>query len=190
MAINLTSFDFVVVPGRENAPGDHWQSHWLAVLPNSTRVLQADWARPQVDAWTAQLGVFVAAAPRRVVLIGHSVGVATIIRWTDRAPADLVNKVAAAFLVAPTQVGDPDPSFDLVRNFAPLPLTKLPYPAVVAASRDDPRVAFPQARAFAEAWGAELFDVGEQGHIGTQARLGMWPAGLLQLGGLLARVRG
>lgn len=188
MAVDLSTLDFLVIPGRENAPAEHWQSHWLGALPNSSRVLQEDWSRPDVAAWTTRLDAAVASAPRRVVLIGHSVAVATILRWAAAAGPERVAKVAAAFLAAPTNVDDPDPSFDIVRSFAPMPLDKLPFPALVAASRDDPRVTFPQARAFAEAWGADFADVGELGHIGSAARLGLWPAGLLLLGGLLARV--
>ncbi|MCJ8141927.1 alpha/beta hydrolase [Ancylobacter sp. A5.8] len=188
MPVELSSFDFLVVPGRENAPAAHWQSHWLGAFANSSRLIQADWSRPEVGAWTGQLGAAVEAAPRRVVLIGHSVGVATILRWTASAPAAQVAKVAGAFLAAPTNVEDPDPSFDLVRNFAPMPMARLPYPALVVASRDDPRVTMPRARECAQAWGADFADIGEAGHIGSAAGLGMWPAGLLLLGGLLARI--
>ena len=188
MSVDLTSFDFLVVPGRENSPEAHWQSHWLGAFPNSTRLLQDRWGKPDADAWTGRLNEAVETAPRRVVLIGHSVGVATIVRWTASAPPKLTSKVAGAFLAAPTNVDDPDPSFDVVRGFGPMPMGRLPYPALVVASQDDPRVTLAQARIFAEAWGADFADVGELGHIGSTARLGLWPAGLLLLGGLLARI--
>ncbi|MCS0496413.1 alpha/beta hydrolase [Ancylobacter sp. MQZ15Z-1] len=188
MPIDFSSFDFLVVPGRENAPADHWQSHWLGAFANSTRLLQEDWSRPQLGPWTGRLGAAVEAAPRRVVLVAHSVGVATVIRWASAAPELAASKVAAAFLAAPTNVDDPHPSFDVVRNFGPMPLGPLPFPALVAASQDDPRVTFLQAKAFAEAWGADFADVGALGHIGSAARLGIWPSGLLLLGGLLARI--
>lgn len=188
MAVDLSALDFLIVPGRDNAPAEHWQSHWLRALPNSSRVLQADWSRPDVSAWTTQLDMAVTGAPRRAVLVGHSAGVATIIRWVAGAAPEQIARVAGAFLAAPTNVDDPDPSFDLVRTFAPMPLAPLPFPALVAASRNDPRVTFPQAKAFAEAWGADFADVGEAGHIGSTSGLGLWPAGLLLLGGLLAKV--
>lgn len=188
MAVDFASFDFLVVPGRENAPAEHWQSHWLGAFPNSSRLIQAEWSRPEAGAWTARLDAAVEAAPRKVVLVAHSVGVATVVRWTAARPALARAKVAAAFLAAPTNVDDPDPSFDIVRSFGPMPLSPLPYPALVLASRDDPRVRPTQARAFAEAWGADLADVGELGHIGSAARLGLWPAGLVLLGGLLAQL--
>lgn len=188
MSVDFSSFDFLVVPGRENAPAVHWQSHWLGAFANSSRLIQLDWSRPEVGAWTSRLDAAVAAAPRRVVLIGHSVGVATILRWTQQASQPQVAKVAGAFLAAPTNVEDPDPSFDVVRSFAPMPLSRLPYPALVVASRDDPRVKMARAREFAQAWGADFADIGEAGHIGSAAGLGMWPTGLLLLGGLLARI--
>ncbi|WP_449232634.1 RBBP9/YdeN family alpha/beta hydrolase [Azospirillum doebereinerae] len=82
-------------------------------------------------------------------------------------------KVRAAFLVAPTDVANPDPSFDVVRSFAPVPMTPLPFPTLVVASRNDSRVAFAWAEAFARAWGAELADMGELGHMGSDQRLGV-----------------
>ncbi|MDQ0348176.1 RBBP9/YdeN family alpha/beta hydrolase [Ancylobacter vacuolatus] len=188
MAVDFSSFDFLVIPGRENAPAEHWQSHWLGAFPNSSRLIQSDWSRPEVGAWTARLDAAVVSSPRRVVLVAHSVGVATVLRWTAAQPERARAKVAAAFLAAPTNVDDPDPSFDLVRNFGPMPLSPLPHPALVLASRDDPRVTPAQASAFAQAWGADLADVGELGHIGSAARLGLWPAGLVLLGGLMARL--
>lgn len=188
MSLDFAAFDFLIVPGRENAPAEHWQSQWLGAFGNSTRLLQDDWSRPEVSAWTGRLDAVVRAAPRRVVLVAHSVGVATVVRWTAAQPELASAKVAAAFLAAPTHVDDPDRSFDMVRNFGPMPLARLPYPALVIASRDDPRVTSAQARLFADAWGADFADVGEVGHIGSAARLGLWPKGLVLLGGLLGRV--
>lgn len=131
----------------------------------------------------------IAAAPRRVVLLAHSLAVATAVKWAASASESQLNKVAGALLVAATNVDDPDPSFDLVRPFAPMPLKRLPFPTLVVASRTDPRVTFDQATAFAAAWGADLADAGDLGHMGNETRLGLWPAGLLMLGRLLEKAR-
>jgi uncharacterized protein len=128
-----------------------------------------------------------AASPRRVVLLAHSLAVATAVKWAAGASDSQLNKVAGALLVAATNVEDPDPSFDLVRPFAPMPLKCLPFPTLVVASRTDPRVSFDKATAFAAAWGADLADAGELGHMGNETRLGLWPAGLLMLGRLLEK---
>jgi predicted alpha/beta hydrolase family esterase len=187
MAFDPSALDFLIVPGRGNSRPQHWQSHWLKELPNSSRVLQSNWAQPAPAEWVAKVGAAVRAAARPVALIAHSLATATVVKWAETASEGETAKVAAAFLVAPTDVENPDPSFDLVRAFAPLPHARLPFPALVVASRNDPRVSFSRAQEFAEAWGADLADVGELGHIGNDAHLGVWAAGLLLLGQLLAK---
>lgn len=179
-------FDFLMLPGRGNSGADHWMSHWCRTFQNSSRVLQKEWERPQPADWIASLDQAVAAAPRRVVLLAHSLAVATVVKWTSSASHTQKARVAGAFLVAATDIGNPDPSFELVRPFAPMPLEKLPFPALVVASRSDPRVAFDKAQEFAAAWGAGFADAGDLGHMGNEARLGIWPDGLVLLGRLLS----
>ena len=181
------NFDFLAIPGRGNSKSDHWMSHWCRAFPNSSRVLQAEWDRPDPDDWIARVDAAIAGAPRRVVLLAHSLAVATTVKWAAQASEAQLSKVAAAFLVAASNVEDPDPSFDLIRPFAPMPLKRLPFPALVVASRTDPRVTFDKAREFAAAWGADFADAGDLGHMGNEAKLGVWPAGLLLLGRLLEK---
>jgi predicted alpha/beta hydrolase family esterase len=38
MANLLRDFDHLILPCRDNASPDHWQSHWQAALPNMARV--------------------------------------------------------------------------------------------------------------------------------------------------------
>lgn len=189
MPFSLASIDILLVPGRGNSNEFHWMSAWAGALPNSSRVLQAEWEKPDPIDWIARLDAAIAGAPRRVVIVGHSLAVATTVKWAAAAPAEKLAKVAGAFLVSPTNVEDPDPSFDLVRPFAPMPMKPLPFPTLVLASRDDPRVTFRRAKDCAEAWGAELVDVGLLDHIGNAMRLGVWPEGLIHLGRLLDRIR-
>lgn len=183
------TFDFILVPGRGNSGPDHWISNWSCAFPNSTRVLQREWHKPEPKDWIARLAHAVDHAPRRVVVVAHSLAVATTVKWAAEASAASIDKVVGAFLVAPTNVADLDPDFDTVRSFAPMPLTRLPFPALVVASRNDHRVSFEQASAFAKAWGAGLADAGDLGHMGNEAKLGLWPDGLLLLGRLLEQAR-
>jgi uncharacterized protein len=182
-------FDFLAVPGRGNSKPDHWMSHWCRVFPNSSRVLQANWDKPEPKAWIAQLDAAVSIAPRRVVLLAHSLAVATTVKWAAQAEEGQLSKVVAAFLVAASNVEDSDPSFDLIRPFSPMPLKRLPFPALVVASRTDPRVTFEKAQEFARAWGADFADAGDLGHMGNEAKLDLWPAGLLLLGRLLGKAQ-
>jgi predicted alpha/beta hydrolase family esterase len=53
------------------------------------------------------------------------------------------------------------------------------------ASRNDPYCAFERAQQFAKAWGSELLDLGEAGHINADSGLGDWPWGRAQLQSLM-----
>ena len=139
--------------------------------------------------WSARLTAAVAQSVRPVVLLAHSLGTSLVMRWSLEQPK-LAQKVAGAFLVAPTDrdrfEADPDSP---VRGFGPMILQRLPFYSVVVASRNDERVTFERATGFAQAWGATLVDAGHQGHMGTAAQLGIWPRGLLWFGQFLALLK-
>jgi predicted alpha/beta hydrolase family esterase len=187
MHIQAQCFDFLFLPGRGGSGVNHWQTHWLGALPNASRLVQDNWETPDPIDWIRRLDAAVVAAPRRVVLVAHSLSTIVAAKWAAGALPEHLGKVAAAFLVATTDVENPDPSFDVVRPFAPVPLQPLPFPTMVVASRDDTRVSFARAEEFATAWAAEFQDVGKLGHMGNDERLGGWSDGLLLLGRLLGK---
>ncbi|MBW3656383.1 MAG: alpha/beta hydrolase, partial [Gemmatimonadetes bacterium] len=88
--------------------------------------------------------------------------------------------IAGALLVAPADVERPDAP-EPIRNFAPVPLAALPFPAIMVASSDDPYLRSERAAHFARCWGARLVDLGAAGHINTDAGFGPWPQGLALL---------
>jgi uncharacterized protein len=183
----LQTFDFLILPCRDNAGPDHWQSHWQAALPGMTRVEQDEWVSPRLSPWAARLDEYVARASRPVVLIAHSLGTSLIMHWAHRSDT---SRIAGAFMVAPSDRGPDDiwPEAG-ASGFAPMVLAPLPFPAMVLASRNDPYVAFDRAQAFATAWGATLVDTGQSGHMGNSASLGLWPEGLVHLGAFLGSLR-
>lgn len=175
----LSSFDFLILPCRDNSGPDHWQSHWQATIPNMTRVEQDEWVAPTFEPWAERLDEYVSRSTRPVILIAHSLGTSLIMRW---APSASCTAVAGAFMVAPSDRGEADIWPDAERNgFAPMVLDRLPFPSMVLASRNDPYVAFDRAELFAAAWGADLVDMGHAGHMGNSDRLGLWPEGLFHL---------
>jgi predicted alpha/beta hydrolase family esterase len=177
----------LVLPGWTNSGPDHWQSRWQRAHPAWRRVEQRDWDRPDPAAWLAALdaavGEATAAAGRPPVLVGHSLGALLVPAWAAARPAA---RAAAALLVAPPDVERADTPAELL-GFAPMPRARLAFPAVLAASRDDPYLAFDRAEAFAAAWGAELHDCGRAGHVTTASGHGPWPEGERLLESLLAR---
>jgi predicted alpha/beta hydrolase family esterase len=95
--------------------------------------------------------------------------------------------VAGAFLVAPSDVEAPDYPEE-GRDFASMPLVRLPFPSIVVASTNDEYVSLDRARQFADAWGSELVTIGEAGHINGASGHGPWPEGEAMLMELIARL--
>ena len=75
------SIRYLIVPGWQGSPDDHWQSHWQNSLPNSARVEQADWLTPRREDWVAALAEAIAADSTPVILIAHSLGCITVAHW-------------------------------------------------------------------------------------------------------------
>jgi predicted alpha/beta hydrolase family esterase len=176
--------DILIVPGWTNSGPDHWQTRWERRLSTARRVEQDDWDHPVRDAWVARLREGVAAAQRPVVLLAHSCGASTVVH----AAAALGERITGAFLVAVPdfeQGGAPD---GLDPAFSPLPLAPLPFPSVLVASTNDPHCRLERAREFATAWGSQLIEAGDAGHINTASGHGPWPDGLLRFGTFLSRL--
>jgi len=185
------AFEFVplIVPGWRNSGPRHWQSYWEQMLPGARRVQQHDWERPDPHAWVAQLDAAVASLGerQRAVLIAHSLGCATVARWTVDGGARNLARVAAAFLVAPADVERPFADARLAA-FAPLPSTALPFPALVVGSTDDAVCSALRARELARTWHAECRVLPQAGHINVESGHTQWPDGLALLRRFVARV--
>src|ERR1041384_4142645 len=94
--------DILIVPGYTNSGPDHWQSRWQAKLSTARRVEQAEWSKPVREDWTRTAADAVNEAVRPVVLVAHSLGVATAVQ----ALPMFRRTVAGAFLVAPPDVAN------------------------------------------------------------------------------------
>ena len=174
----------MIVPGLGGSGPGHWQTRWEALYPRHVRVEQQDWDHPRREDWLAAFGAAVAAAGEPVVVVAHSLGCALVAHAAARPAAAAL---AAALLVAPADVDSPAHTPPETRDFAPLPLRALPFPATVVASQDDPYVTLARARELATAWGADFADAGPRGHLNAASGLGDWPEGRRHLEALLAR---
>ena len=170
----------VIVPGLGDSGPEHWQSLWTAKF-GAARVRQDDPERPTPETWSARLQEVIDATPGDLVLIGHSCGVLTIVHWARLYGGH--DRVRGALLVSPTDPEQADMAqlAPAVCALAPLPLSPLPFPALVVASENDPYVAAGRAEAFAAAWDAEYVSAGEVGHINVASGHGPWPDGEILL---------
>lgn len=164
----------LLLPGWQNSDPDHWQSRWEA-LYGYRRVDQHDWMTPRRGDWIAQIEDVILACDGPVVLVAHSLGCILTAAWAELSRS--TSLVQGALLVAP---GDPEReelSLQLPGGWAPIARQRLPFPAVLVASRNDPYCDFTKAMGLAESWGASAVDLGERGHINTDSGVGDWPEG-------------
>jgi predicted alpha/beta hydrolase family esterase len=166
----LSDFRILVVPGLHNSGPGHWQTRWEERHPAFVRVEQWHWDRPQLAAWSAQVGHMLRRSKRPTLLVAHSFGCLASVHRAALGASSLVG----ALLVAPA-----DPRKFGVEHA--LPDEPLPIPSVVIGSGDDPWMPAGRAREWAGRWGSEFVDAGMLGHINADSGLGDWPFGLAQL---------
>jgi predicted alpha/beta hydrolase family esterase len=176
--------DILIVPGYTNSGPDHWQSRWQAKLSTARRVEQSEWSKPVREDWTAAVAGAVNEADKPVVLIAHSLGVATVVQ----AVPEFRNKIAGAFLVCIPDVANPDIRPRHLMTFGPYPRDPLPFPSVAIASRNDPFCAYEVAEDIAAAWGSLFIDAGEAGHINSDSGYGPWPEGSMAFAQYISRI--
>jgi hypothetical protein len=63
-------------------------------------------------------------------------------------------------------------------GWLPVPRDPLPFPSIVAASRNDPLGRFERVADLARAWDSRLVDLGEVGHLNPASGYGEWPRAL------------
>lgn len=164
----------LILPGLYNSGPGHWQTIWQEENPDFMRVQQDDWETPLCADWVDALHTAVQKCSQPPLLVAHSLGCILVAHWWNRSQ----QAIQGALLVAPADVESPEHCPPEIWNFAPIPLPKFNFPAIVIASRNDPYVAFDRARFFAEQWGCQFVDYGRSGHINADSGLGRWPDGL------------
>ena len=177
--MKLSDAAILILPGRGNSSPDHWQSRWEKKLSSAQRVHQDDWEHANRARWVARIHQAVAAAHKPVVFVTHSLGGIAAV-WAMHESAS--GKIAGAFIVAPPGDARIQEAEEIDNAFGPIPRQKLPCPAVLVASRNDPRATLAWSEAIASSWGAEFVDCGEAGHISDADGFGPWPEGLLRFG--------
>lgn len=156
----------LVIPGLNDSGPAHWQT-WLQAhfSRRAVRVEQEDWARADLARWSQRVEMTLARQPRsRWVAVAHSFGCLALLRHLALGGEG----VQSALLVAPA---DPE-KFGVA---AKLPQSPLAIPSVLLASETDPWMRFESARAWADVWGSQVINLGDVGHINTEAGFGPLP---------------
>ena len=181
-----TAPTILFVPGLRDHVAEHWQTHLAAEIPGSVTVEPLQENRLSLAARVERLDRTLQGIAGEVILVAHSAGVLISVQWAQR----VTRRIRAALLVTPADVERPLPDGypiyeDLAENgWVPIPRTRLPFPALVVASRNDPLADFDRVESLAKDWFSPLHDAGAVGHLNPAAGYGPWPDG----GKLLARM--
>jgi len=168
----------LIVPGLRDHVAQHWQTLLAAKLPNARSVPAM--GREDLDC-AARVDAIERAATAiegPLVIVAHSGGVVMLVHWAMRTR----RPVRGALLATPPDferpMPDGYPTIDALRagGWLPVPRTRLPFPSIVAASRDDPLGSFERVAGYASDWGSRLVDLGEVGHLNPASGYGAWPA--------------
>lgn len=169
----MTATNFII-PGLGNSGPEHWQTYFEKSGDNFQHINQQEWDAPVCSDWIETIDNAISDYdPATVVMIGHSLGCATIAHWSKKYN----KKIKGALLVAPSDLEAPQYTFP-AKGFDPIPTGKINFPTIVVVSTNDPWVSLDRASLFAANWGSELINIGEAGHINAASGFGDWPEGL------------
>jgi len=171
----------LVVPGLRDAVAQHWQTLLEARLRAAGRPVASVLPMGREDlncaARVAEIERAAQSIEGPVVVVAHSGGCIMVAHWAMQTR----RSVHGALLAAPpdfeTPMPDGYPTVAALRagGWLPVPRERLPFPSIVAASRDDPLTSYQRAAALADDWGGRLVDLGNVGHLNPASGYGEWP---------------
>ncbi|MFF9479746.1 RBBP9/YdeN family alpha/beta hydrolase [Streptomyces sp. NPDC014733] len=170
----------VLVPGLRDHLPDHWQTVLATRFAGAVTVPPSAHARLSRDTQVTALNDTLSRIRGPVVLVAHSAGVHTTVHWAARRQ----RPVRGALLATPPDfdiplpTGHPEPQTLRENGWLPTSRTPLPFPAVVAASADDPMARFGRVVEMAHDWGSRVVDLGPVGHLNPASGYGDWPQAL------------
>ncbi len=171
----------LLVPGlRDETPG-HWQAILAGQWPGAVSLPALGRRNIDLAARIEQIEDAVQSINGPVVLVAHSGGAVATAHWARRTRA---TSIQGALLATPPLFASPlGPEFPALAEFqshgwAPVPRAPLPFPSILAASRNDPLGDYEGVCELAQAWGARVFDLGHSGHLNPASGFGPWPAAI------------
>jgi hypothetical protein len=163
---------------------DHVDAHWQTLLAFDLRARgRKVFMVPPMGRVDLDCGARVAAIEREaqaidgpLVLVAHSGGCVMVAHWARQTK----RPVRGALLATPPDFEQPMPegypSIEALREsgWLPVPREPLPFPSVVAASRDDPLGRFERIEQLARDWDSRFVDLGHVGHLNPASGYGHW----------------
>ena len=173
-----------MVPGLRDESAEHWQSllvgelQGLGVPVRSVKPM----GRENLDCAlrVALLDQEATAANGPLIIVGHSAGALTVAHWSSQARGEVRGALLAVppNFEVPLPAGYPELGALSAGGWLPLPRTALPFPSIVAASRNDPLAAYEWVMQLAGDWHSRVVDLGTVGHLNPASGFGPWPRAL------------
>jgi len=174
----MTGPAILIVPGLRDRVAEHWQTLLAARIPRVREVPPMGRAdldcRKRIEALEAEASTI--EGP--VIIVAHSGGTIIVAHWARQTR----RPVLAALLATPPDFEEPMPAgypaLEELRagGWLPVPRAQLPFPSIVAASRNDPLARYERVAELAHCWGSRLADLGEVGHLNPASGYGEWLA--------------
>jgi predicted alpha/beta hydrolase family esterase len=182
--------DILVIAGHSGSGPDHWQSRLVAKLLTAKLVEQEDWLYGSLDKAVDTLVAAVAATSKPIVFVAHSAGCTLIANAVPKLKEQgLIDRVKGAFLVVPPSSEALAGLEGIDPKFKQVPRDPLPFPSIFVASSNDPHSTMEQSADLSLAWGSDLVEAGEAGHINSASGHGPWPEGLMRFAGFLSKLK-
>jgi uncharacterized protein len=176
----MTTPTVLIVPGLRDHVDDHWQTLLAARLTRVRTVPPMGRDNPDCAARVRAIEHTARGIDGPVIVVAHSGGVITVAHWAEQTRCH----VHGALLAVPPDFERPmPPGFPTIfalrsGGWLPVPREPLPFPSIVAASRNDPLATYECVTALAEAWGSRVVDLGDVGHLNPASGFGEWPRAL------------
>lgn len=167
----------VIVPGLRDHVPEHWQTILAASLPGARSVAPLGREDLQCAARIEAIERVVAGIAGEIILVAHSAGVISVAHWALTS----LRPIRGALLAVPPDFERPlpagYPTMETLKQggWLPVPRERLPFPSIVAVSRNDPLCRYERACDLALSWGSRVSDLGEVGHLNPAAGFGPWP---------------
>jgi predicted alpha/beta hydrolase family esterase len=172
----LANASVLIVPGLRDHVEQHWQTVLAQRLPRARMVPPLGRDNLDLQARIACIEQAAQECQGPLLIVAHSAGVIMVAHWAQQT----TRRVQGALLATPPDFDKPLPAgyppLAALREhgWLPVPRAPLPFPGIVAASRNDPLAAFSRVGELARDWGAALVDLGLVGHLNPASGFGPW----------------
>lgn len=171
----------LIVPGLRDHVAQHWQTLLEARLRSAGRGVAGVPAMGRDDLDCAPRVAAIEQTAQSVtgpiVIVAHSGGCVMVAHWARRTRRPVLGALLATPPEFDRAMPDGYPMLEELRagGWLPMPRERLPFPSIVAASRNDPLARFIGVAELARNWGGTLVDLGEVGHLNPASGFGHWP---------------